>query len=399
MGCGPPVVVILMRSFVDSVAYVVGIMEDVPSGLLVALDPNGDVVIGNPATWALFGLSSSRRTANRIPPFRSPIAHAEVRPEALPLQQAMRENRTIVRTDYEIVRADGMRRIVTMGAAPLHGDTGRVEGGIAVLVDVTYMRMLETNACAHQDEIARLAAQEHQLTRSLPGATLPYQLPVVAGFAMSALYQAADVAERLGGDWYDAFPLPDGRIGLSMGDVMGSGFHAAVTMGKLRQAMQSTGLIDADPTRMLEAANLTLALHNAEPFATAIAGILDPVEATLTFASAGHPMPIVRRENGRLAQFAGADPPLGAGPGGAEVHATRLEPGDLAVFYTDGLIESTRDVIAGQRTLRDALRTTHLLHAENSAEFLHRHVLGEVGSPDDVAIMTVSRRLFSALDT
>src|ERR1700687_6036283 len=86
----------MMRPFVDSVAYVVGIMDDIPNGLLIALDPKADMVIGNVAAWGLFGLHSGRRSSNRVPSFRTPIGHVEILPEALPLQRAMRENRPIL---------------------------------------------------------------------------------------------------------------------------------------------------------------------------------------------------------------------------------------------------------------------------------------------------------------
>lgn len=224
------------------------------------------------------------------------------------------------------------------------------------------------------------------------GPALPYKLPRVSGFTFSALYRAANYASGVGGDWYDAFPLPDGRVGLSIGDVLGSGHLASLTMSKLRLAMQATAFVDADPQRMLEAANEALALHDDEPFATAVAGVLDPVRATLTLASAGHPLPMLRHRNGSLTEFRGTGPPLGIGRDWPEVQAARLQPGDMVVFYTDGLIEATRNVLDGERALRDALRAPHLMDSGNTAQLLHRRILGPAGAHDDVAIMTIVRR-------
>lgn len=356
------------------------------------MDPTADLLIGNAAAKKLFGLPATARLSKAMPSFRTPTSRRDVPTVELPLQRAMRTGRAIPTSDYEVIRSDGMRRIVAIAASPLFGEKNALVGGLAVLTDVTYLRTLEITMREQRNELARHAARGSPVGTPVPGVHLPYKLPTVGGFALSAMYLAADSPDRLGGDWYDAFPLPDGRVGLSIGDVMGSGYQAAMTMTKLRQAIQSTALIDTDPRRMLESANLTLALHADEPFATAIAGVLDPNSATLTFASAGHPLPVLRRSDGSLSEFDGTGLPLGAPRHGPESHAMRMDPGDLAVFYTDGLIEASRDTVSGQRLLREALQIPDLLEAGNPAELLHRHILGSEGTSDDVAIMTIRRQ-------
>lgn len=383
-----------MPSFDELIPEIREIMDNIPSGVLISLDADGTSVLANRAARELFGLPLTGDISESIPDFRAPLTGRNLLPESLPLRRSMRLGRLIPAEDFEVSRPDGMRRFVTMSAAPLFGQAGEVRGGLAILVDVTYLRTQERNLRFESDELNRLIAREQRVTATLQQAQLPQKLPEVAGFALSALYQSADSELSVGGDWYDAFHLPDGRVGLSIGDVSGSGLAAAVTMAKLRQAIQSTALILPEPATMLDAANSTLALHDTGGSATAIAGVLDPTTAELTFASAGHPMPLVREKNGRLEDFAGSAMPLGVyEKARAQTHYATLAPGDVAVFYTDGLVETECDVASGERLLRSILASAGFSLADQIAEILHRQMLHSRFASDDVAILTIARRV------
>lgn len=373
------------------VSHITSVMDHIPSGVVIALDVHGDSLVANRAACDILGVSATQLVTGVLPAFRTPFAGRAVSVPDLPLWRAMRENAHIETADYEIVRADGMRRFATMSAAPLRDTAGEVQGGVAILVDVTYLRTVESSLRQQRDELTSRVEREQQIAETLQSAQLPRQLPAVAGFKLSALYRPAGQDSRVGGDWYDAFRLPDGRIGLSIGDVMGNGLDAAVTMGKLRQAIQSAGLVLPDPGIMLGAAGSTLALDDGDRIATAVAAVLDPYESTLTFAAAGHPLPLIRRVTGKLSTFNGTGPPLGISGGENQTHLARLNPGDLAVFYTDGLIEATRDAVSGERVLFNALASVKPLDIDNAAAGLHRRVLGNFTTPDDVAILTVAR--------
>jgi serine phosphatase RsbU (regulator of sigma subunit) len=308
------------------------------------------------------------------------------------LFRALELGRSIPIVDYEVLRADGMKRLVTMAAGPLYGDHGEVQGAVATLTDVTYIRTQERRMRQDRDGLMRLIAREQHIAQTLQKAHLPQTLPIVPGFRLSGMYLSPESDTSAGGDWYDAFRLRDGRIGFSIGDVMGSGLEAAVTMGKLRQAIQSVAFVHAEPSVMLDAANATLAEHDKERIATAVAGVLDPKNATLTFAAAGHPLPMLRTFDGMLVAFEGTAPPLGVyEEGDARNHFALLNPGDLAVFYTDGLIEATRDADIGERMLRMALLGPGCLGSQDSAIALHHRMLGKTECTDDVAILTVAR--------
>jgi len=145
----------------------------------------------------------------------------------------------------------------------------------------------------------------------------------------------------VGGDWYDVVPLPDGGVGLLMGDVAGRGVAAAALMGQLRIAVRAYALEDPSPRYVLGRLNRLLATLGEDSMATAIYGLLEPGGWNLKLAAAAHMPPVVVAPDGaveRLDDIRGL--PLGAVPT-AEFPETcvALEPGSAVLFYTDGLVE------------------------------------------------------------
>ncbi len=236
---------------------------------------------------------------------------------------------------------------------------------------------------------AELYERERRVAQSFQEAALPSQLPSVAGFKFDAIYQAGRAEALIGGDWYDAFRLVDGRIVISIGDVAGSGLRAAVTMSNVRQAIRGVAQVHADPALMLEAADRTLRAEAPDRFVTAFVGVVDGIGRTLSYASAGHLPPLVRDRDGTIVELESGELPLGLREnvrgGGRSI---KLPPDAFLVFYTDGLIESTHDIDAGERRLRAALADRRIIESDHPARAIHDAVLVE-GSRDDVAILTV----------
>ena len=151
---------------------------------------------------------------------------------------------------------------------------------------------------------AELFERERRVARSFQDAALPSSLPDVPGFAFDAIYEAGRAEALVGGDWYDAFSLVDGRIVVSIGDVAGSGLSAAVTMASVRQAIRGAAHVLADPNVMLDAADRSLDDPEGR-FVTAFAGVIDPVARTITYQTAGHPSPLLRTRDGGLTEPVG----------------------------------------------------------------------------------------------
>ena len=238
-------------------------------------------------------------------------------------------------------------------------------------------------------ENARLFEREHRSSMAFQNAALPKNLPRIHGIALSGFYQAAKAEALVGGDWYDAFRLYDGRLVVSIGDVMGSGLNAAVTMMAVRQAIRGAAQIYPDPVTVLDAADRALRVDQPDSMVTAFIGVLDPLTLVFTYASAGHPPAFLRDGDNRVLEISGSGLPLGIRTAHRSEHAhemTITAPAML-VLYTDGLTEATRDMLEGERLLRAVLENDDILGSENPAASI-AHAVVPVPH-DDVAVLTV----------
>ena len=232
--------------------------------------------------------------------------------------------------------------------------------------------------------------REHRVADALQAAFLPPTLPRVPGLSFDAVYRPGMLDASIGGDWYDAFQLSDGRIVLSIGDVAGRGLKAAVVMGKVREAFRAFALQDLAPDEILMAAERVLRLSEATTMVTAIVGVLDPIGGSFTFASAGHPPPLLAHADGTVETLDLEGIPLGLfDDHEPKMRTVAIEDDALLVLYTDGLIEYGRDVIEGIAKLKEAAISVVSRRA-NQAHAIESHVLSSPAN-DDVAILTVAR--------
>ncbi|HEX3550070.1 MAG TPA: SpoIIE family protein phosphatase, partial [Candidatus Elarobacter sp.] len=254
--------------------------------------------------------------------------------------------------------------------------------------DVTLLDELAARASV-AIENAQLYQREHRVAVTLQRTMLPAVLPAVDGVTFDAVYFPGATEAEIGGDWYDAIALRDGRVMVSIGDVTGRGLTAAVIMGRMRQAIEALATYEPDPVRLLDAADEVLRRSNPDAIVTALVGLLDPAASTLTYATAGHPAPFVRDAHGNVRQLPGRGLPLGLRDGPQPPATTVvLPPQALVVFFTDGLVESTRDIAEGERRLVEALREDAVAHSRAAAASLVARVL-EDGARDDVAVLTL----------
>jgi anti-sigma regulatory factor (Ser/Thr protein kinase)/PAS domain-containing protein len=201
-------------------------------------------------------------------------------------------------------------------------------------------------------ENARLYMSERRVAETLQDALLPQKLPRLDGLDMDAAYLPANDEDRVGGDWYDAFELRDGRIALSIGDVGGHGIQAAALMGTLRQTIRTVALDDASPSRVLELTNLA-ACGSEAGLSTAFFATIDPVEMTLEYATAGHPEPFIVGDDGEVAQLPCSGMALGIVDDlHVETYRSTLPRNGALLLYTDGMIEHSHDLLGGTEALR-----------------------------------------------
>jgi anti-sigma regulatory factor (Ser/Thr protein kinase) len=245
-----------------------------------------------------------------------------------------------------------------------------------------------TKRAAVSIENARLYEREREIAAQFQRAALPISLPRVPGIRFDAMYVPASDRELLGGDWYDALRLNDGRIVVSIGDVAGSGLPAAVIMASMRQVLRGVAQVYADPIAMLDAADRTLKTEYPEMFVTAFVGVLDPIARTLVHASAGHPMPFLRDASGTVTALGESGLPLGLRVRGEAATTTLLPRSGLLVFYSDGLIEADRNVVRGFERLLATIARPEIAGSLNPAAALYRAVLKRGGN-DDAVVLTL----------
>ncbi len=187
---------------------------------------------------------------------------------------------------------------------------------------------------------AELAQQRHitlELQRAiLPLHDEPFALP---GLRAVVRYLPASAGSRVGGDWYITAELPDGRVLLAIGDVAGHGLTAAAAMARLRGALAGLSITGAPPQQLVAWLN-DLVRHVApEHTASVVAGYFDPASRMLTWAQAGHPPPVLIRGSSARVLPQPDGVLLGAGSRGYAAATVQLQPGDVLLLYTDGLVE------------------------------------------------------------
>jgi sigma-B regulation protein RsbU (phosphoserine phosphatase) len=247
---------------------------------------------------------------------------------------------------------------------------------------------------AQDDAVAAVA-----LHRSL----LPAALPGVPGHDLAARYVTG--SGNVGGDWYDVFNLPDGKLGIVVGDVAGSGVTAAVIMGRMRSALRAYVLENEEPAHALRMLDRKIQYFEPSAMATVLYGLYTPATGELRVSSAGH-LPPVLAAPGR--QGAGMlpihpDPPIGvADDPRREARVFGIPPGGLLCCYTDGLVER-RDrrleegfdrltgVMASLVDGRPASRRFVPL-AEDACAAVMRAQVGNTPARDDIALLMMHRQ-------
>jgi phosphoserine phosphatase RsbU/P len=243
--------------------------------------------------------------------------------------------------------------------------------------------------------LARLSRLDRAATVALQRSLLPSRPPSVPGLDVAARYvPGAQIG--VGGDWYDLFALASGHIGIVIGDVAGSGLHAAVVMGRIRSALRAYALETNDPADVLTRLDRKVQTFEPDAMATVIYAVLDPALADLTISSAGHlpPMLVVPDGPARTLDVE-PDLPLGAYRNARRRNTTAPLPPDGCLFlYTDGLVERRdRFITAGIGILAGTLPHGPADAMCASAMAL---MLGDQAASDDVAVLAV-RRLNGAI--
>jgi two-component system, chemotaxis family, sensor kinase Cph1 len=228
---------------------------------------------------------------------------------------------------------------------------------------------------------------EVRLAETLQRSLLP-DVPVVEGWELSAHYEPA-AGGRIGGDWYDVFPVRDGRIVIALGDVAGHGIGAAGTMAQLRNALRAY-LVDGVSTEgAVERLNEFTTLLLPAAFATLAVGCLDPATGVIDMVLAGHPVPLLVSPDGTArASTLTPSPPIGVPRAGYRSATFTIGEGEGMVVYSDGLIER-RDEDLSDSLHRLSGQVSHLGPAITASTVfgVHEHY----DATDDRTVVVVRR--------
>ena len=225
----------------------------------------------------------------------------------------------------------------------------------------------------------------------LQDSLLPGRLPTTPTWEFAARY-VPGAENGVGGDWYDVFELPDQRIGVVIGDVVGSGLPAAIVMGRLRSALRAYALEFPDPAEVLDKLDRKASHFEANTMATVAYAVIDTGAARVDLALAGH-LPPVLAVPGEPAHH--VDPPLGPPIGhnlavtGRRSTTLHLPPGALLAFYTDGLVE--RRGLDLDVRLEQLRRQVTPETAETVCAAIMAKLVGHEPATDDIALLTARR--------
>ncbi|GAA2305552.1 hypothetical protein GCM10010149_64200 [Nonomuraea roseoviolacea subsp. roseoviolacea] len=248
--------------------------------------------------------------------------------------------------------------------------------------------------CALAVERATLFEREHKTAETLQRSLLPDRLPVVKGLELAQRFRSGSRHVQVGGDWYDAFVLQDGRVAAVVGDVMGKGVKAAAGMGRIRNAMRALALTNPPPAAVLTGLDRVFDATEEEEQVTTLAYmVVEPVTGEGTLALAGHPPPVLVSPQG-TAMLCDAQPgtPLGW-PTSRRQFRFVVPPGHTAVLYSDGLVENRkRGLDAGLAEIcsvvteapPEVVRSPHML-----LDFLVDRMLSGYEQDDDVTALAI----------
>ncbi|MEY2420595.1 MAG: hypothetical protein QOI95_662 [Acidimicrobiaceae bacterium] len=241
---------------------------------------------------------------------------------------------------------------------------------------------------------ARLYANQRAAAETLQRSLLPDRLPAIAGMELAARYLPGGPGLEVGGDWYDAFGLPNGALALVMGDVIGRGVSAASLMGQLRNGLRAYAIEGHPAAGVIGRLNELACGLGLGYVATVVFAVLDPQRGELRIANAGHPPPLLISGD-RTTAFIDAAPglPLGVQTGARYVEATvALPPGTAVAMYTDGLVERrTLSLDEGLANLERAASEAPADSEQMCAHILDCAPAGDGALSDDTALLIVRR--------
>jgi PAS domain S-box-containing protein len=285
--------------------------------------------------------------------------------------------------EYRLRRRDGEYRWIVDRGVPRYSETGEFTGYVGTATDIHERKQME-------EALRRVYEREHRVAETLQRSLLPEKLPEIEGVSLAARYLPAGKGAAVGGDWYDAAELPDGRVALVVGDVVGHGLRAAAVMGQLRNAFRAYAITETSPAEIVGRLNRLVTTSGEGVMATVLYLALDRDSGEVAYASAGHPPALLLTAQGAQYLEGGRSMPVGA----AELvtfHEERmtLPPDPTLVLYTDGLVERRDTSLEDRLGQLAEAAVSSAGDLEDLCDEILAAVLGGAQPADDVALLAV----------
>jgi hypothetical protein len=238
---------------------------------------------------------------------------------------------------------------------------------------------------------ARRGAVEAAAAELLERGLMPTRLPVLPDLDFAARYVPAE-SRGVGGDWYDTFTVPDGRLWVVTGDVAGHGMRAAVVMGRVKSALRAYALAGGSVTDIVEWTNRKVIHFEMGTLVTLVCATAEPPYTQFEVCSAGHPPPVVASPGAEAAFVpVSPSPPLGIEPARGRTSTTvELSDGGVLLLYTDGLVERRDEALSdGLERLRESVFP---LHPDLLCQRVMLRMIGHDIPGDDIALLAIRRR-------
>ena len=294
----------------------------------------------------------------------------------------------------ELVRADGSRLPVLLNASLARGDDGRPRAVRIAVFDATERRRYERELLDAKERAEASEKEARALARTLQQTLIPPAPPVIPELDLAAAYHPAGHGAMVGGDFYDVFRVGPADWVVTLGDVCGKGYDAAIVTALVRHTIRALSVGERSPARVLGALDEVLRHHSSDRFCTAVVLHLhlDDDGWELTAALGGHPPPLLLRADGRLDPIGGRGPLLGVLDDARFAdERLRLEPGDVVLLYTDGVLEGRHErEMFGEERLRTTIEEVGGRPADLVAEVMRTVLEFQDGTlRDDVALVAL----------
>lgn len=374
---------------------VLGAFEQAPSLLAVCEGPDLVITALNEAARQVYG--------DRVGVAVAVALRGSAAEIALWTEHTFRTGEPVHGRIWHLEDDEGTDAWLSFSMVPRYDVDGSVRGVVCQAVDVTEQVRTRARAERHSQELQHRLELARENLVSLHDALLPEGLPLAPGVQLAARYLLAEDGARAGGDWFDAIALPDGRIVLVVGDVVGHGVRATVAMGELRTLFEERVRSGGDLVGALELLEGRTARVPQARAATVCAALLDPVTGTLTYCTAGHPPPLVISAAGDATYL----PVTGSGALGAGLPFVlaehRLAVDDIVLLYSDGLVERpgrspVQNTLDLARVAAETVRPDAVAGDRPNEQPVHRlartaveQLTAAAGYDDDITLLAAAR--------